>query len=61
MSHSHISPVGDVFVPNVDLGLLRKQAQSLVDLLLENPDPENILWGLVEMLDYILDTTKEIV
>ena len=46
--------ITDVTIPRVDLDILRVQHMDLIETLWDSP--EDILWGLVEMLDYILDT-----
>lgn len=42
-----------IVIDNVDLGLLNTQRLALVDMLYGNSDSE--LWGLVEMLDDVID------
>lgn len=43
----------DILIPNVDLDILKLQHQDLIEKLWLEPD--STLWGLVEMLDYVLD------
>lgn len=43
----------DIFIPNVDIEILKIQHQDLIEKLWQEPD--SVLWGLVEMLDYIID------
>ena len=43
----------DIHIPNVDLDILKLQHMDLIETLWDKPD--DILWGLVEMLDYMLD------
>lgn len=45
--------ITDVYIPKVDIDILRAQHMDLIETLWGKPD--DILWGLVEMLDYILD------
>ena len=47
----------DIMIPSVDLDILKLQHQDLIEALWDKPD--DILWGLVEMLDYVLDTYYE--
>ena len=42
-----------VTIPNVDLTILSLQHSDLMDMIWDKP--ESLLWGLVEMLDYVLD------
>ena len=43
----------DITIPNVDLSILKLQHEDLMEELWDKPD--SLLWGLVEMLDYVLD------
>ena len=43
----------DIYIPNVDISILRMQHADLIEKLWQEPD--SILWGLVEMLDHILE------
>ena len=43
----------DITIPNVDMSILKLQHQDLMEELWLKPD--SILWGLVEMLDYVID------
>ena len=47
----------DIVIPNVDLEILKLQHMDLIEMLWDRPD--DILWGLVEMLDFILDNYYE--
>lgn len=42
-----------VTIPNVDLSILYLQHEDLMEKIWDEPD--SLLWGLVEMLDYIID------
>ena len=42
-----------VVIPNVDLSILYLQHGDLMEKIWDEPD--SLLWGLVEMLDYIID------
>ena len=48
----------DITIQNVDIELLDQQRRYLSRLVWKNDDSdrEDILWGLVEMLDHICDT-----
>lgn len=41
-----------ITIPNVDLDILRLQQADLMDKLWEEPD--SLLWGLVELIDFVL-------
>jgi len=43
-----------VVIPNVDLSILYLQHADLMEEIWDKPD--SLLWGLVEMLDYIIDS-----
>lgn len=45
--------VMDIYIPNMDLDILYLQHADLMEEIWDKPD--SLLWGLVEMLDYILD------
>lgn len=42
-----------ITIPNVDLSILYLQHGDLMDQIWDKPD--SLLWGLVEMLDYVID------
>lgn len=42
-----------VVIPNVDLSILYLQHGDLMEEIWDKPD--SLLWGLVEMLDYVID------
>ena len=46
--------MNDILIKDVDLKLLNEQRKLLVDLIWNDQDTD--LWGLVDMLDYIIDT-----
>ena len=43
----------DVIIPKIDIDILKIQHEELIEKLWDEPDA--VLWGLVEMLDYVLD------
>ena len=44
----------DIMIPNVDISILKLQHMDLIETLWDKPD--SLLWGIVELLDYVLDT-----
>jgi hypothetical protein len=43
----------NIVIPNVDLSILYLQHEDLMEMIWDKPD--SLLWGLVEMLDYVID------
>lgn len=46
--------IKDIEIPKIDLDILNLQHKDLLEKIWDEPD--SLLWGLVEMMDYILDT-----
>lgn len=44
----------DIMIPNVDISILRMQHADLIEMLWDKPD--SLLWGVIEMFDFVLDT-----
>lgn len=45
--------ISSVTIPSVDLSILYLQHGDLMEKIWDEPD--SLLWGLVEMLDYVID------